>query len=209
MDEFYQKIFCDFFYHWIINRKKDFLKHHIQVNISSPASNLRVIEFIIPHGYGKIIIWNDGIIEEEIFNEKEEHLFYLHFYMTSLKQATYLFNEFVKVLLHYNSEKKFKIALCCTGGLSTSLFSIRLAKLVEAEKLNYDFEALSVIHLKKVYQNFDAILLAPQISYLEPKIIELTKKNIPIFCIEAIDYATNNYHRVLMQLNQLELSHFE
>lgn len=193
------------FYWWILGKKEEYEKHHIKVS-TFEDENKKTIQFSFNQNIGLVKIWSHEIIEEEIIDENEEHLFYLHYHITNIKQCVHLFDEFFKVVLHYNNQIKIKVALCCSGGLSTSLFSTKLTELVALEKLNYEFDAIGFYRLGREYQQYDAILLAPQISYLEPTALNITQRSVPIFCIEPIDFATNNYHRILSQLNQLELS---
>lgn len=206
MDQFYQNIYSDLFYYWVIGKKADFHQHHILMSKVDNGDSARIIRFDLTNATAYLKIWKEDLVEEEIIDENGEHLFYLHYHINDIRQCRYLFYEFYKVILHHNNQIKIKVALCCSGGLSTSLFSIKLAELVDLEKLNYDLVAISIYHLRYQLNDFDAILLAPQIAYLEPAILKATDRKIPIFCIEPIDFATNNYHRVLTQLNQLQLS---
>ncbi len=206
MDQFYQDVCSDLFYYWVIGKKNEFDKHHINISEELGENNIRIIRFELVNATAYLKIWIDNIVEEEIVDTHGEHLFYLHYHINDIRQCRYLFYEFYKVILHHNNQTKINVALCCSGGLSTSLFSIKLSELVEFEKLNYHFTAISVSYLKHHAKEFDAILLAPQIAYLEPTILKATNKEVPIFCIEPIDFATNNYHRVLTQLNHLQLS---
>lgn len=206
MDQFYQNIYSELFYYWILGKESDFKQHHIHMSKVDNGDSARIIRFDLTNATAFIKLWTDEIVEEEILDQKGEHLFYLHYHINDIRQCRYLFYEFYKVMLHHNNQIKIRVALCCSGGLSTSLFSVKLSELVELEKLNYEFTAISIYHLQHRLYNFDAILLAPQIAYLEPAILKATKREIPIFCIEPIDFATNNYHRVLTQLKQLQLS---
>lgn len=205
MDTFYTQLYQDIFYQWVLQQKPEFDRHHISIEIKEDE-NKKIIYFHLVNAFGIIKIWHHSIVEEEIQDLEKEPIFYLHFSISNIKQCVYLFNEFFKALLQYHHQTTIKIALCCSGGLSTSLFSTKLAELVKIEKLNYTFDAIGFYRLARQYDQYDAILLAPQIAYLEPTALMVTHHSVPIYCIEPIDFATNNYHRILTQLNQLELS---
>ena len=128
MDQFYQDVCSDLFYYWVIGKKNEFDKHHINISEELGENNIRIIRFELVNATAYLKIWIDNIVEEEIVDTHGEHLFYLHYHINDIRQCRYLFYEFYKVILHHNNQTKINVALCCSGGLSTSLFSIKLSR---------------------------------------------------------------------------------
>lgn len=206
MDEFLRTIYADVFFYWILHNEKRYFKDNIYHNVINPSSTHQTIIFELEHATGYIRFWQENIIEEEIVDLDGKNVFYLHYNIISIKQCTYLFNQFYEVLCHYSEVKNFKIALCCSGGLTTALFAINLQNLSDLQKLHFEFSAFGVDKLKSQLENFDAILLAPQIAYTQPQLMKLVNKKIPIICINPIDFATNQFQHIINTLNKLTLN---
>lgn len=194
-DEFYQSLYPTLFYQWILSNHATYKKDHIQLEISYYDSLSRIILFQMNKVIGKIVIWNQNIVEEEIQDMDGHQLFYLHYQMTDLSQCCQLFEKFYKALLQYNQEKKLMIALCCSGGLSTSLFSKEIQEVCDLENTPFIIQSLSLEELYQTYQNYDAIFLAPQ---LIPMLASLEKTiHKPMYCLDTTDFATKNYRAIL------------
>ena len=73
-----------------------------------------------------------------------------------------------------------KILLSCSGGLTTGYFALRLNEAVSMLSIDYEFKAVPYNDLYEVGQNYDLILLAPQIGYMKPKIQEILQDKIVV-----------------------------
>jgi cellobiose-specific phosphotransferase system component IIB len=163
---------------------------HLRTEITFESNNL----------IAYVTIWQDDdeIVEQEIFDkENHELLFYLHFRLTKISQFRNLFLEFYNTFIKLNNTKTYSIAFVCSNGLSTSLFVDELLQVCKLQKLDYEITSLSFDKLKEKDYQFDAIYLAPQISYLLPKLLQETKNKIPIYKIDPTIFATKDYQGIL------------
>lgn len=88
-----------------------------------------------------------------------------------------------------------KIMLVCAGGLSTSLLMKKMQQWAEKNNIDLEVKAYGVSHYEDNYQNYDCILIGPQITY---KIDEIKSKvNIPVSPIEPLDYAMGNVDNII------------
>lgn len=194
LEEFYQNIYREYFYKWIILNVKDYLKDHITCQLKEETADNRRIIFDMPHIYGYVNIWTSNIVEEEIFQKgTDELLFYLHYTIIDLSQCCQLFHEFYRTLVKLGQQQEKHIALCCTGGLSTAVFVDQMQEVCHLENVKFVLESLSLEQVYHEYNNYDALYLAPQIAYMEPELLNLTKHQVPLYRIDPTDFATKNY----------------
>lgn len=202
-DDFYLDINLNYFYKYIILNQKQYKKDHILCYVTDDNEYGRFIRFDLKDCYGEVILWNTGIIEEQIFNnDNHDLLFYLHYKLVNMKQCTTLFHEFYHALQSQVIIPPIKILLCCSGGLTTSLFAQKLQELAKLEKANIEINAVGYHQLNYQYQDYQAIYLAPQIAYLEPQILFSTHQKIPIYLIAPLIYATQNYRALLNTIQE-------
>lgn len=136
------------------------------------------------NGYGKVVFNELDIIELLVYNEHTQDFeFYLHFQVTTLQHAKELFNEMLDALNHLINKPVYKILLCCSGGLTTSYFAQMINEVVKDLYNEYKISATSYMKLYDIGDQYDLIMLAPQISYILPKVQEVYKDkrviNIP------------------------------
>lgn len=194
LEGFYQNVYREYFYKWIILNAQEYLKDHITCQLKEETSDNRRIIFDMSHVYGFVNIWSNNIVEEEIFQKgTDELLFYLHYTIVDLTQCTQLFHEFYQTLIKYGQQEEKRIALCCTGGLSTAVFVDRMQEVCRLENIKFTLESLSLEQIYNEYQNYDALYLAPQIGYMEPAFLALTKHKVPLYRIDPTDFATKDY----------------
>src|SRR5699024_10391288 len=104
--------------------------------------------------------------------------FYLHFQMKTMKHATELFNEMMNNILQLVDKPKIKILLSCSGGLTTSYFASKLNEAAQILDYHYEVRAIGYTDLFNVGNEYDVILLAPQISFMHAKVQEILKDKI-------------------------------
>lgn len=94
-----------------------------------------------------------------------------------------------------------KVLLICAGGMSTGILMKKLEKYCADNGENLAIEAIGMSAYEDVYQNYDVILLGPQVSYKLKEIEECTQK--PIAAIAPYDYAVGNAANIMQQVNEL------
>ncbi len=196
-DTFYQNVNKDLFLKWIMMNNPTYIKDGISCCITKQDEYVTVITFRTELLCGTISIWAQNIIEEKITDRNNNEIFYLHHIITSLTVCCQLFHEFYQSFLKYNHPSHIKVALCCTGGLSTSIFVEQMKEICELEKIDIQLDSLSYNEIPTKYPHYQALYLAPQIAYKEPQIIQDTKHSIDIYCIDTLDFATKNYHEII------------
>lgn len=202
IDEFYQNIYSDLFIHWILCNKKEYLSHDINCYISREDELGTSISFESKACHGQVTVWENDIVEQQIFSNDNQLLFYLHFTLLEIKQFRSLFLEFYNALLKINNKKDIHIAFCCTGGLSTSLFVSELLEVCKLQKIDYHLSSVPLEDLFKKRCQYDAIYLAPQISHLQPELLRRTRHIIPIHRIDPTVFATKNYQQILKTIHE-------
>lgn len=179
MDEFLRDIYCTLFKRWILFQKIDFC------SIELVAENHILIQD--DKYQGDVYFHTMGIIElkvRNLFLNKDE--FYLHFQMNNLKHAVGLFYEMEECFEHDKHKKLIKVLLCCSGGLTTSYFSLVINE--EEINTNIHVDAISYSDIYQNIDNYDIVFLAPQISYLLSH-IKSYNKAIPVLAIPAQIFA--------------------
>lgn len=95
-----------------------------------------------------------------------------------------------------------KILLICAGGMSTSILMKKIQKYSDDNNLGLEeIAARGMGDFDDVYQQYDAILLGPQISYKRADIEKATGK--PLDVVAAYDYAIGNAENIFKQINKL------
>lgn len=105
------------------------------------------------------------IAEYRILDEKSETVFYLHFELDDPEHARELYHEMLESLRRLNQEKMTEVLLCCSCGLTTSYFTMKLNEAAETMGVKIHFEAVPYEFLYDTAKDKDVILIAPQIGY--------------------------------------------
>lgn len=177
MNEFLRSINVSLFKKWLM--MQDLSGLHIGVDPLD--KDILIVEN--PYGSGSIGFYSDDIIELSVTNKKTADIdFYLHFQMNTLKHAIDLFDEMIECLRSLANRSTEKILLCCTGGLTSSLFASKIDEAINVLNMKYEVIAVGYAKIFDVANDFDIILLAPQIAYIEAKLKSIYK-NKNIICI--------------------------
>ena len=91
--------------------------------------------------------------------------FFLHFELDDEARAEELFREMAQVLQERDLFDTTRVLLCCTAGLTTTMFAGKLAEAAKTLSLDYSFEALPLAQAQEEGGDYDAVLLAPQVGY--------------------------------------------
>ncbi len=111
-------------------------------------------------------------------NEDNESLFFLHFELKDEDHARSLFKEMTDVIENYRERRDTKVLLSCTSGFTTSFFAEKLKDAASALSLDMTFLAVPFSELYETADDYDVILLAPQIAYEYKKISEIYPNKI-------------------------------
>lgn len=192
MNEFYYPLTQTLFYHWVVLNKKEYAKHHVDILIKEDIDS-HIIFFESEEKFGRVIIWFHDVIELQLYRKSNgEPCFYLHFEIVDIGQCMRLFREFYHCLVKRTSGRRYRVLVCCTGGLTSCLFSSKLQELVDLKRYNIQLDATAFCYLEERYDSYDLILLAPQVAHHAPMILRQLTKKIPVKNIDPMEYATLN-----------------
>ena len=145
---------------------------------------------------------NFTIMEYRIdMNDSQDAAFYLHFEFRDLQHAQELFGEMLESLAELKNKTKKKILLCCSCGLTTSFFMMKLNEVSELMELDWEFSAMSVNDIYANADDKDAILVAPQIGYERDKIATVLSDKI-VIRVPAQVFASYDAMQMLKMLQQ-------
>lgn len=94
-----------------------------------------------------------------------------------------------------------KILLVCAGGMSTSILMKKMEKYWEQEGEDLEIRAVGLSEYEEACQNFDVIMMGPQVSYRLKEIKEVT--GLPSAAIESYDYAVANCPSIMKLARKL------
>lgn len=192
MNEFYHSLDGTFFYRWVVLNEKEYKKHNIDILVKEDYDS-HIIFFESEEKFGRVIVWFHDVIELQLFRKEDgSSCFYLHFEINNIGQCQYLFREFYHCLVKRTSGRRFRVLVCCTGGLTSCLFAAKLQELVDLKRYNIHLDATAYCYLKERYDTYDLILMAPQVAHHVPVILRNITRNIPVKNINAMEYATLN-----------------
>ena len=107
------------------------------------------------------------------------------------------FFQFLKDENHHNKVNSslklssLKILICCTSGLTSHYY----ASLMQQAQQNIIVDAYPIMNVEDVANDYDLILLAPQVAYMYPNLKRKFGKKV--MEVEAMDFATGNVNHTL------------
>ncbi|MGX8680378.1 MAG: PTS sugar transporter subunit IIB [bacterium] len=123
---------------------------------------------VVIEGYGKkglITYWDEiDIVEEEIY-EEGQLIFYLHYNMDHYHIAVDLFHQMIKRMVITERQEARRILLCCSGGMTSSYFKMKMNEYFILNHIPYICEASSFDEMMEVADEYDLILIAPQMRF--------------------------------------------
>lgn len=108
-----------------------------------------------------------------------ETAFFLHFELVDLVRAQELFNEMSDAIYDMTHHEVRHVLLCCTCGITTTLFASKMTEAALATGVDYDFCALPIEEAKQQGADYAAVLLAPQVAHRRKEVVEALP-NTPI-----------------------------
>ncbi|MFC5630837.1 MULTISPECIES: PTS sugar transporter subunit IIB [Streptococcus] len=94
-----------------------------------------------------------------------------------------------------------KILLVCAGGMSTSMLMKKMEKYWSERGMTLTIQAVGLSEYKDMYQEFEIIMVGPQVSYRLQEIKENTQ--LPTAAIPSFDYAIGNCENILSLAEKL------
>ncbi|HBF7900613.1 PTS sugar transporter subunit IIB [Clostridioides difficile] len=90
-----------------------------------------------------------------------------------------------------------RILLVCVGGMSSTLLVNKMEK--DAKKRNIDCKIWAVGEgdIKSELDNFDILLLGPQLRFMLDDVKSIVGDKAPVAIIDMVNYGTCNGHAVL------------
>lgn len=174
MDEFLSGIYMEVFKRWILLHQRENLPMWL-------SENQETITIKNKYSESQICFYEMNIIELTVKSvSKKEIEFYLHFQIKDIKHAVGLFNEMLKTIDQLTKKPALKVLLSCTGGLTTGYFADKINEVTKLLNIDVHVEAISYSNLYKVGEEYDIIMLAPQISYMYVKTCEILKNQIVV-----------------------------
>ena len=146
------------FRNWILQN------HNIKYEISEIEDGLILqtsyakgeINFVESMGY--------EIVEMKIHDLiNRQDVFYIHFELSDPETAREFFREMEDDLLNLKEGCGDKVLLCCTGGLTSLYFATKLNEIANQLRKNICFDAVPYNRLLDSADDYDIVLIAPQI----------------------------------------------
>lgn len=94
-----------------------------------------------------------------------------------------------------------KILLVCAGGMSTSILMKKMENYWKEAGEELDIKAVGLSEYQDVYQNYDIVLMGPQVSYRLKEVKENT--GLPCSAIQSFDYAIANCPNIMKLVKKL------
>ena len=200
MDIFFQDLYLEYIYLWILGNKNYYDDNGISMQID--PSNPYKIEFHYHGFYGTLQIYiNERIIEETILDENDELLFYLHYHVLNLNSARRFITDFFREL-HGDLAHKH-IGISGSSGITSSVFVEGMQKLNDLLHLPYKFDVVIEKDVEDKHEYFDLILLPPQSSHLEAYFQRVVHEKCIIENIDATVFATNDYQSLINTIKNI------
>ena len=125
------------------------------------------------------------VVEMRISRRSDgENVFFLHFMLDDLLRARELFGEMSDALCELAMDHRTRVLLSCTCGITTTMFATRMNELSETLGLGLDVQAKPLDQALAEPDSFDAVMLAPQVSY-ERKRVAAAYPHAVVFEIPA------------------------
>lgn len=90
-----------------------------------------------------------------------------------------------------------KILLACCAGMSTSLLVTRMQESAKKRNIDVEISAMPVGEAETVLQNWDIVMLGPQVRHQLKRTEEKAGGKLPVCVIDMRDYGLMNGDKVL------------
>lgn len=103
----------------------------------------------------------------------------------------------------------FRIMLCCSAGMSTSLLVRKMEEAAQARDIPVEIDAYGVAEFDMQFPRYQVVLLGPQVKYMLKTLAEkAAAQGIPVQPINPMDYGMQRGDEVLdYALSLIEAAH--
>ncbi|POP44647.1 PTS sugar transporter subunit IIB [Superficieibacter electus] len=103
----------------------------------------------------------------------------------------------------------YKIMLCCSAGMSTSLLVRKMEEVAAQRALPVKIDAYGVSEFDMQFPQYQVVLLGPQVKYMLKTLSEKAATHgIPVQAIDMMDYGMQRGDKVLdYALSLIEAAH--
>ena len=103
----------------------------------------------------------------------------------------------------------FKIMLCCSAGMSTSLLVRKMVEAANERGLPVKIDAYGVSEFDTQFPQYQVVLLGPQVKYMLKTLSDKdATQGIPVQSIDTMDYGMQRGDKVLdYALSLIEAAH--
>ena len=92
----------------------------------------------------------------------------------------------------------YKIMLCCSAGMSTSMLVRKMVEAAKERDLPVKIDAYGVSEFDTQYPQYQVVLLGPQVKYMLKNLSDkAATQNIPVQAIDTTDYGMQRGDKVL------------
>ncbi|WP_299997130.1 PTS sugar transporter subunit IIB [uncultured Cedecea sp.] len=92
----------------------------------------------------------------------------------------------------------YKIMLCCSAGMSTSMLVRKMRTVAEERAIPVEIEAFGVSEFDSQFPHYQVVLLGPQVKYMLGMLSEKAAAHgIPVQAIDMMDYGMQRGDNVL------------
>ena len=194
------------FQNWLI-------KNNLDKNIEPLVYDDRKIYSIIYEDFlGELVVWHNLIVEEIITNQKtRQQMYYLHYEISDKTETTELVENFKWRIFNINrqdfiikkDDQLRKILLCCSSGLTSSLFVMKLNNFCKEHNVNYHFKAASIFDKEALNKEYDLLLMAPQVQHYTKGLANIFHQRI--LNIDPNDYGQYNCNNIIAKIQEIFL----
>ncbi len=100
-----------------------------------------------------------------------------------------------------------KVLFVCNEGMSTSVLAKKVSDYSEQNGNRIEIDARPESQVVKLYKDYDLLMLAPQLAFMQAKMKKRTDNEIRIGKLNAIDFARMNipnlYVAIMKELDEL------
>ncbi|AUP76143.1 PTS system, cellobiose-specific IIB component [Kosakonia oryzendophytica] len=103
----------------------------------------------------------------------------------------------------------YRIMLCCSAGMSTSLLVRKMLEAAKERELPVEIDAYGVAEFDTQFPRYQVVLLGPQVKYMLKTLSEkAAAQGIPVQPIDPMDYGMQRGEKVLdYALSLIEAAH--
>lgn len=174
--------------------------------------NKTIYQIVHEHLLGELVIWNNLIVEENIIDQTSKgHCYYLHYLISQEDDQEQILANFKQLLVNFKQQSyeikadlsSRKILICCSSGLTSSMFATKLNDFCIQKNLSYYFNATSIFDQEALNQEYDLVLMAPQVQHYSKGLAN--KFNQRILDIDAKDYGQYNCNNIVALIQEIFL----